>query len=816
MMMAVTTTAITCIAQEQSYIPMTQQPEGTIRAYFRKGMATSRGTALPFAQNEQMAMMVCFAPDGKTVYLQNPVSAAPLDTWVKGELDEQGTTLTVPLPQPLWWYDNNGYGLLLAMVHLDVTETSYSSVYNELIDEVTFTLEGDEIRLNGTSQEMALGLIYTDDYTCVGMNDYETVYHYEGDELVQIPADATTERYVVNAMNQDRTYEENINAEVAVKGDDVWFKGYTAMLPTAWIHGTREGDKVHLPKNQLVGTYGGYPLFYCSNQGNDVADGVWSYNAETQTYTADNFSFINAHKNDLYHYGYYRTLEYKPAPKHDGAYQIQNDPIVSKQPQGELRTMMRSGLAYFYNEQGDYVAYTSQGGMPMRMVFAEDGVVWMLNPVSYCSEDKWVKGQLNEDGTLLTVKLGQQLYYDASEGWGYATALLRYNEQKKYFDIDEDVAEVTFSVDGDKLTLLGTDQWTVYGVIYTDDYSWTGYGDYNSVYTPAPTEYATMPAELDAQRWTVVYTDHEGTYGGRTLNVAMTSDSVYISNLTDKDPLATIVGSIEGDKVTFMSGQYIGNGTGYYCYFDAGKRIEVYNRQEDQWYYDWDYAPSITLAMDSQKRQLKAMEEGQTMMIDAGMGEIVISYMTIMDTPTMDVFEDRPMIPADPKFTVYDETYFYEEDGYTLMGLDIQPYDIDGNVIPLENLYYRLITSIYGENEVYTFYADEYINLKKDMDLVPFAYTDDYDFGRGGSYIYLYEIGWDDLGAQVVCTTGGEERVSNIVWVVKGVEEGSGSQAINTIHADASALPCYNLMGQRVKSDSKGMIISGGKVSIKY
>ncbi len=173
------------------------------------------------------------------------------------------------------------------------------------------------------------------------------------------------------------------------------------------------------------------------------------------------------------------------------------------------------------------------------------------------------------------------------------------------------------------------------------------------------------------------------------------------------------------------------------------------------------------------------------------------------------------MIPADPNITSYDDSYFYEEDGYTLMSLDIQPYDIDGNIIPLENLYYRLIAKTYGENEVYTFYADEYINLRKDMDLVPFAYTDDYDFGRGGSYIYLYETGWDDLGAQVVCTTGGVERVSNIVWVESGVEQGSGSQAIRTLHTDASALPCYNLMGQRVKSGSKGMTISGGKLSIK-
>lgn len=814
LMMAIQGVAIIGFSQEEQFIPISMQPEGTIRAYFRSGMSTSRGTSMPFEQNPDMAMMVCFAPDGKTVYLQNPISSAFLDTWVKGELADDGQTLTVPLPQPLWWYDAFGYGIMLGMVDLNITENSYSATYDPEATSVTYTIVDDEIRLNGTGPTKGIGVVYTDDHTCVGMNDYESVCHYQGDEMVAVPAEAQRQHYIVRATNQDKDYEENINAEVAVLGDDVWFKGYTSMLPAAWIHGKREGDKIHLSKNQLIGTYAGYPLFYCSNEGNDVADGTWSYEESTQTYTADGFSFVNAKKNEIYHFTYYRTLEFTPASKHDGAYQLSTDPIVSKQPVGEVRTMMRTGLAYYYNQNGNYIGYTSQGGMPLRMVYADDNVVWMLNPVSYCAEDKWVRGRLSDDGQKITVPLGQQLYYETGEGWGYATAILRYNAQKQSYDIDENIAEVTFTIDGDRITLDGCDQQTIYGIIYTDDYTWAGYGDFDTFYIPAPTEHTTIPEEAEAGLWSISYTDFNGNYGGRLLTGAVVGDKFYLCDFTDKDHDGAIVGTIDGDKVTFQSGQYIGNGAGYYSFFDAGKRIEVYNREDDQWYYDFDYAPSITLAYDAERQTLTA-DEGTSMLIDAGRGEFAVSYVVVMDQPFISAYTERPAVPEDPAILMFDDTYFRDE-GYCSMNMQIRPFDVDGNVIRLDRLYYRLFVKSQGEVEPFFFDADDYQNLDESLEMIPYTFSDDFDFGRGGSFVFLYAPATDDIGVQVVNLSGEEERHSNIVWYIAGVEEGTNSTAIRQLMNDETTLPLYNLQGLRIDQPHPGQIVIQGSARRYY
>lgn len=812
-MMAIQGVAIIAFAQgSEPFIPISMQPEGTVRAYFRSGMASVRGTNVPVEQFTTMAMNVCFAPDGKTVYLQNPISGAYLDTWVRGELDEDGVTLRVPLPQAMWWYDSFGYGNMLAMVDLSITSSGISAFYDPSITEVTYTFDGDELRLNGTSETKALGMVFTDDHSCVGMNDWASVYHYEGDEMVQVPAEAKRTRYVASGMNQDREYEENIYAEVATLGDNVWLKGYTQSAPTAWIHGTRQDDKVHFAKNQLIGTYGGYPLFFCSNNDNDVADATFSYDAETQTYKADGFIFVNTRKDQILHFGYFRSLEYKPASQHDGAYQISTDPIVRKQPVGTEQTMMRSGLAYFYNYNGDYIAYTSQGGMPIKLVYADDDeTVWMLNPVSYCAEDTWVKGRLDADGTHITVPLGQQLYYDPTEGWGYATALLRWNPDKRSFDIDEDVAEITFSIHDDHIVLDGCDGSAIYGVIYTDDYSWTGYGDYNTVYSPAPESIAQLPAGVEPSLWSISYTDYQGNYGGRLLNVVIQGDQLWISNLTDQDPEAAVVGTIVGDSVRFLSGQYIGKGAGYYSFFDAGRRIQVYDREDQMYYYDYDYAPSVTLAYDAERQRLTAGED-DVLMIDAGRGQDAVSYVVVWGQPLISVYVERPAIPEDPQFLSYDDE-LYADEGYCTANLLIRPYDVDGNVIRLDRLYYRLYTQLMGERDVYTFFEDEYQSLQQDMTLIPYTFSDDYDFGRGGSFIFLYQYGHHDYGVQVVNMSGGEERCSNIVWYKAGVEPGTGSQAISTIRSDAAMQPVYNLHGQRIHQAQPGQIvISNGQV----
>ena len=47
----------------------------------------------------------------------------------------------------------------------------------------------------------------------------------------------------------------------------------------------------------------------------------------------------------------------------------------------------------------------------MSIVFAEDGKVYMKNPLLAMAYDTWVEGTLSEDGTRISIPMGQTLYH---------------------------------------------------------------------------------------------------------------------------------------------------------------------------------------------------------------------------------------------------------------------------------------------------------------------------------------------------------------------------------------------------------------------
>ncbi|MBQ5465629.1 MAG: hypothetical protein IIT60_00090, partial [Muribaculaceae bacterium] len=84
--------------------------------------------------------------------------------------------------------------------------------------------------------------------------------------------------------------------------------------------------------------------------------------------------------------------------------------IVMEQPAGELKTYDRAGYAYYYS--GEYIRRGAQTGT-IDIVFGEDNKVYFKQPLSKLEINSWVEGTLSEDGTTITVPLGQNVAYDA-------------------------------------------------------------------------------------------------------------------------------------------------------------------------------------------------------------------------------------------------------------------------------------------------------------------------------------------------------------------------------------------------------------------
>ena len=76
----------------------------------------------------------------------------------------------------------------------------------------------------------------------------------------------------------------------------------------------------------------------------------------------------------------------------------QDEKPFTEKPKGEVVNLYRSSKGY-YGFFGNAKAYTSHGEWT-RMVFAEDGAVWLENPISSLYGKSWIKGYKAQGDTI--------------------------------------------------------------------------------------------------------------------------------------------------------------------------------------------------------------------------------------------------------------------------------------------------------------------------------------------------------------------------------------------------------------------------------
>ena len=180
--------------------------------------------------------------------------------------------------------------------------------------------------------------------------------------------------------------------------------------------------------------------------------------------------------------------------------------VVTDQPEGTVIRLQRSNDAGYLYVSSGYVYLEYQSGSVMAVLSDDGKTMWIKDIMSGLNLGTWVKGELNEDGTLLTVQLDQTIYSgtyqnDDGELIPYEVklcmgALVETEEGSLAYEQDERATEVEFAIDGDTFTMLNTEG-TSYideedinsylnsglSVYYTDDDTWAGYLEWNTVYT---------------------------------------------------------------------------------------------------------------------------------------------------------------------------------------------------------------------------------------------------------------------------------------------------------------------------------------------
>lgn len=144
-------------------------------------------------------------------------------------------------------------------------------------------------------------------------------------------------------------------------------------------------------------------------------------------------------------------------------------PVIEEQPEGELVDYLRSGEYLFRGVYGSSMGV--QNGTAY-CVFGDDGKVYIREPIQNYQIPVpvdspygniypcWVEGTLSEDGTTITVPMKQGLIWDEENDIAYVLAnvtILVDEDGQIYYHINEDVTEMTYTIDGNKLILNGTD-----------------------------------------------------------------------------------------------------------------------------------------------------------------------------------------------------------------------------------------------------------------------------------------------------------------------------------------------------------------------
>lgn len=428
--------------------------------------------------------------------------------------------------------------------------------------------------------------------------------------------------------------------------------------------------------------------------------------------------------------------------------------IINEQPEGELKTYVRSGGA-IYSFWG-YLFSTYQDGGAMQMVFADDGkTVYLQDPLSQAAAGTWVRAELSDDGKTLTMPLNQHIIFYDEVDYGLITAWVDVSVDENGYVVatpNLDIHEVTFTIGDDGTISLNGSSGDVFnfecsglGLIYDDDFTWAGYVDWESVYTPFDATPVELPEGAVLEDFSMKYVDSNGSPAGKMVKVAMVDNDVYVQGFSSLVPDGVMKGTIDGKMVVFPIDQYLGIGNSLFLYMTA------LNVDADGTYIELTYG--LPFSYDATTRSMSATDY---------LG-VIAANMTVQELygqPVIAPYFDHAATPANPE--VIDFVDYGELGGYNYGSFNVPTVDTEGNFINPNDLYYRIY---FDDDELFTFGPDEYPYVEEFMTDVPYNYTEGYDFGVGGASVYFYETGFQRVGIQSVFRGGGEEHVSDIVYM---------------------------------------------------
>ena len=453
--------------------------------------------------------------------------------------------------------------------------------------------------------------------------------------------------------------------------------------------------------------------------------------------------------------------------------------VMTDQPAGTYHNMVYTcsyyGYSYFYGlYNGTY------SGALGEVVEGNDGCLYIHNMLTemYTEEGYWVKAE-KVDGTDDTYVIHEQPIYVED----YYGEIFTYSIMKVVYDAENQTMvpaentdiEITWK-DG---TLRTAAEFNDPGSIDTaisaidDSGYWSNAMNWDVTMTPQTDVAITeLPAGVEAKEMVMKYIsgyndvgseydeDEEDTEGAEStfvpveaaekVKVAVNGGDIYLQYYPGFD--SWVKGTVNGNKASFPTGQYLGPDSYY------GQHVYFVATDEEDYLLNevvFDYDPATNRL------------EGSNATIYANAGKDEVYYISSYTAPSIFPFVE---VSATPQPVDQSSMYGYNYDpyfGYGYLYFDVSCFDAEGNYLDTDKLYYKIYVGDDDENAVFTFTPEEYASLESPMTEVPYSYQDAVgDFSSAGSMhgFTTYVNQARNLGIQVIYKGGGEEHASEISW----------------------------------------------------
>lgn len=472
----------------------------------------------------------------------------------------------------------------------------------------------------------------------------------------------------------------------------------------------------------------------------------------------------------------------------------QQSGMITSQPEGKLYKNMYSYSTGFVSMSGLIMEAFSDGSTK-DMVIADDGTFYLKNPVSQMPTPGWIRGHRTQGDTVVFTTPQQIYVLDNGDGnkVNYSVYRMKYEEVdgNNQYVVDNSNRDLRFVWRNDSLIKLDDDVLIGMG---NENGVWNGLGDLTMSATPCPFTAAVPPADATQQKYVVTYNVSTNSTQRRIMTVAMNADStqVWVKGVDSSIPNAWVTAPFKNNQAQFEL-QFLGLDTVRSGYKFLVPAVEKWNDQE---YYSYlSPLQYMTLTYTPKNGTWKSSDGYYT---NYGYRKAQ-SYYQIYGKPSFAVWNYKPAAPRKPSIMQFEPAS--TNSGYVIFSINNN--NQRNSFMDPDSTFYN----VYFDEELVTFYPDQYTNFSTEVTDIPLNYQDasTYNIETYGNQhrLVIYDSGFTNIGIRAFTVSNGERLYSETAWYPKDPT----AVSLPTVDSPVTSVTYHDLTGRRISKPTSGLYI---------